>query len=441
MIAQLIKDGTKYYKHNKWTKQHIINYSEKKFRCILKYAYKNSAFYKNFYLWKGIKYTDLDNIPINEIPTINKSQIKKNFYKIATKPITEEKINKALNSGDLLPKIDTRYIVHTSGSTGIPTNFLYDEHALNALEANFTRLSVGGDNSLSLKDFPIKSLYIAPVGSGYACTALAIFGMKKYHCKSVIINAQTPLNEWKTIINNYNPCYLSGYPSCLNLVASLVKKGEISISPKKIITGGEPLNRETAFYYKEIFKSDVIDYYGCTESICIGAGTTYYDGLYLFDDLNYIEKDDKNRLIITPLYNKAFPLIRYQLTDVVQGFNKNYSRQYPYTHIDKIIGRDEELMWFINENNENDFLHPLFLDDLNVKGIIKYQFKQIGKTYFELKCINSDINEKIQEQEIRNQIDVFLKNKNMRNVKYCIRFIKNIPRDKKTGKTKLVVKL
>lgn len=441
MLSSLIINGMKYYKHNKWSREQIISYSQKKFRYIVKYAYKHSNFYKNYYTWKGIKYEDLDYIDINEIPTLSKEQVRNNFYNISTVPMDKFKIKKAINSSELLLRVGNKYIVHTSGSTGTPTNFIYDSKALDVLESNFVRLSLSGNHPVCLKDFPIKSLYIAPVGSGYACTAIAIYGMEKYKCKNVIINAQTPLNQWKEALRDFNPCYISGYPSCLNIIASLVENKELSLSPKKIITGGEPLTKENSMYYSKIFNSDTIDYYGCTESICIGASTNYYSGMYLFDDLNYIEKDEENKLIITPLYNKTFPLIRYKLSDMVLNLNKRGYGSLPYTHIDKIMGRNEELMWFINENGNKDFLHPLFLDDLNVEGILKYQFIQVNGNRFILKCISSCKDTSYLSEKIFSQINIFLKNKNMQNVKYSIEFVDNIPVNPKTGKSKLVIKM
>ncbi len=439
-LIRLIKDGISYYNHNKWTREQVLLYSQKKFRYILKYAYKHSPFYKNYYTWKGIKYKDLDDIPINEIPTLTKEQVRNNFYKISTVPMDSYLVKQAIKSSSLLPKVKNNYLVHTSGSTGVPTNFLYDKRALDTLEANFVRLSIEGVNPVSLKDFPIKSLYIAPVGSGYACTALAVYGMERYKCKSIIVNAQDPLSQWKESLKDFNPCYISGYPSCLNIISSLVENKELNLHPKKIITGGEPLTKENCLYYHELFNADVIDYYGCTESICIGASTNYYNGMYLFDDLNYIEKDDENRLIITPLYNKAFPLIRYKLTDMVLNFTKRSSGPLPYTHIDKIMGRHEELMWFVTENGNKDFLHPLFLDDLNVKGILKYQFIQVNENKFILKCVSSSRDADFLSKKIISQINIFLKNKNMKNVKYSIDFVDSIPINPKTGKSKLVIK-
>ena len=442
MLIDLAKYGKKLYKHNEFSREEIINYSERKFRSTIKYAYRNSEFYKKLYSSNGIEYGDLSNINIRDIPIIDKKYIRENFYDIAVSNISKDKIENAIKGDSLLPRVGEKYIVHTSGSTGIPTNFLYDKRALMILESNFVRLTLqGGEKKLGLSDFPLRNLYIAPVGSGYACTALAIFGMQEYKCKSVVINAQKPLDEWVRLIKDYNPTYLSGYPSCLNLVASLKEEGRIDIKPKKIITGGEPLTKEASEYYKKVFGADVIDYYGCTESIFIGAGSSFYDGIYLYDDLNYTEVDDSNRLIITPLYNREFPLIRYRLSDIVDGFTKEQVGRLPYTHMNKVMGREEEIMWFVNSKGKRDFLHPLFLDDLDVKGITKYQFVQKSINYFEIRCITSSrANDNIEKREIENQIDRFLSAKDLNNVKYNIKFVDKLQVNKNTGKTKIVIK-
>lgn len=436
MLFDLIKQGRFYYEDNKKNREDILRNSLKCFRITLKYAYKKSSFYKEYYKSHNIKFQDLDEILPQDIPVIDKKTVIDNFFEIATEGIDRDKYKKALEKGEMLPSFDDVFIVHTSGSTGTPCPFLYSRQALVSLESNFARLSVTGENRLSLKDFPIKSLYVAPVGSGYACTALALFGMKQYHCKNIIIDAKTPLEEWREKIKDYDPLYLSGYPSCINLIAELQQKGELNLKPKKIITGGEPLSPEYVKYFKNVFKADIVDYYGCTESILIGAGGSAYEGIYLFDDLNYIEADEKSRLIITPFYNHLFPLIRYKTGDIAENMKKQGYGSLPYTHIDRISGRQEDLIWLINENGQEDFLHPLFLDDLSVKGLLKYQFVKTSDTSFTLNCILTDKNT---DKEIERQLKTFLTYKNMNNIKFRINPVNELYRDPKSGKVKLII--
>jgi phenylacetate-CoA ligase len=438
MIKVFLK-GFELLSHNKWSRERILAYSERKMREIIKYAYKSSRFYREFYTSHGIKEEDLNVIPIEKLPMIDKDLVRDNFFEIMTSDISKEDIEDAVKKDELVVKVGKYILVHTSGTTGKPCNFLYDKEGIDTIEANMVRISVGGKNSIELKDFPIKVLYIAALGSGYAATTLAMNGIKKYRAKSVVVDIKEPIDTWKEKIESFKPVYVAGYPSCIKILADMKEKGEIDIKPKKVITGGEPLTKEVKEYLASVFDADIIDYYGCTESIFLGMGSSWYEGMYLMDDMNYVEVDELGRLIITPLYNKVFPLIRYRLKDVVEGFDKFHKGVLPYTYIKRVVGREEEMIWFKNEKGGKDFLHPLFIDDLDVQGLKEYQFIKTSEESFILNCVKfGDYNDDI-EKEIKKQIDEFLTKKRLRNVRYEICFVKELQIDRKTGKTKMVI--
>lgn len=71
--------GFELLSHNKWNRERVLKYSERKMREIVKYAYNSSRFYKEFYTEHGIKEKDLDVIPIEELPMIDKDLVKNNF--------------------------------------------------------------------------------------------------------------------------------------------------------------------------------------------------------------------------------------------------------------------------------------------------------------------------------------------------------------------------
>ncbi|MBE3592428.1 MAG: phenylacetate--CoA ligase family protein [Thermoanaerobacter sp.] len=438
-MIKVMMEGFKLYNHNKWPREKIMEYSSKRMREMIKHAYTSSNFYKTLYKRAGIEYKDLEAVPIEELPVIDKEMIRNNFFDIVTDSISSKEIEMAMKNSELMVRIGKYILVHTSGSTGKPCNFLYDIDALDMIEANMVRISIGGKKEIGWSDFPIKVLYVASVGSGYASTVLAMNGIKKYRAKSMVLNAADPIDTWKDKIKNFNPNYLAGYPSCIKILADMQQRGEINIKPKKIITGGEPLSKEISNYLSSVFDADVIDYYGCTESIFLGMGTSWYEGMYLMDDMNYVEVDEFGRLIITPLYNKIFPLIRYRLNDVVEGFDREYKGPLPYTHIKRVIGREEEIMWFKNENGDKDFLHPLFIDDLDVEGIKEYQFVQTSDESLILNCVKLPNAGEDVEEEIKRQLDQFLSKKKLRNVKYEVHFKDTLQIDKITGKVKMVI--
>ncbi|WP_244262313.1 hypothetical protein [Thermoanaerobacter wiegelii] len=64
------------------------------------------------------------------------------------------------------------------------------------IEANMARISIGDKKEIGWRDFHIKTLYIASVGSGYASTVLAMNGIKKYWPESVVLNARGPMYQF-----------------------------------------------------------------------------------------------------------------------------------------------------------------------------------------------------------------------------------------------------
>lgn len=405
------------------------------FRAAVRHAWRCSAFYRELYRAAGLEYGDLAAVRPEQLPVIDKNDVRAQFARIAAVPL------RADAAGELRPLPGTAVEVHTSGSTGKPCRFLYAPRTLTVMEANFVRLSnIGGSHFVGFGDLPIRSLHVASVGRGYASTLLLTSGLKKYHAQSLVVDTAAPLETWRARIGDFQPNFISGYASCVALVAALQEKGELSLHPKKIITGGEPLTRAEMQRMAALFDADVINYYGCTESLLIGAGASWCEGLYLFDDLNYTEVDADGRLLLTPLRNPAFPLVRYRMDDVLEGFARGSdAAPLPFTHIDRILGRAEELLWFRNAAGRRDFLHPLFLDDLDAPGLAQYQFEQRSDTSFVLRCVAPGVDAAALEAQLRAQLTEMLRRKQLENIQYTVEFVDRIPPDPRSGKVKLIL--
>ena len=104
-----------------------------------------------------------------------------------------------------------------------------------------------------------------------------------------------------------------------------------------------------------------------------------------------------------------------------------------------VFGRAEDLLWFQNEDGRRDFLHPLFLDDLDVQGIEQYQFVQDSSTHFTIRCVSSQPDHAALEAAARRQIDGMLNKKRMGNVTYAFVFPDHLEPDPKTGKIRMVL--
>lgn len=407
------------------------------FRRIVRHAWENTVFYPAFWKEKGFCPEDISAVKPEDIPILTKQDLVEYRNKHLAFPVVDRK-NLHWDRKNI--------VLRSSGSTGTPAQFLYSRAALTTVEANFVRLSnLGGNKRVEFRDLPVRVIHTASIGPEYASYVLLSEGLSKYHARCLLLDTRAPLEEWPFMIGDYKPNYLSGYPSCLALLLHLQKHGKIQLHPLKIVSGGEPLGQSLKKELEEYFSADVIDFYGCSESLFIGAGSSWYEGIYLFDDVNYIETDSDGHLILTPFYNRAAPLIRYKLDDIVYGFSRSYEGPQPFTHIDGIAGRDNDILWFVNEDGLRDYLHPLVLDDLSVPGLRQFQFVQTGDSSFRVDCLTE---ESIADEQglsgireaVRQQMDSLLEKKRMRNVRYEIEFPAQLLRNSISGKVPLTVR-
>lgn len=116
-------------------------------------------------------------------------------------------------------------------------------------------------------------------------------------------------------LNKLNPDVVTGYPTGIGMLAEMQLSGKLSVKPRAVICGGEPIKPETEELIQEVWGSELINYYAASESLILGVERTDLKGFYLFDDVNYIEFGD-DHILLTNLYNYTQPLIRYRMNDI-----------------------------------------------------------------------------------------------------------------------------
>jgi len=119
----------------------------------------------------------------------------------------------------------------------------------------------------------------------------------------------------------------------------------------------------------------LFDIYGATESGMIAAECAHHAGLHLFEDLSIIEVvNERNRpvppgvygdkLLITVLFNRAQPLIRYELTDSVRLSGKDCPCGRPFATITDVRGRLEEILRFPAAAGGEVAVNPVIFDQV-----------------------------------------------------------------------------
>lgn len=424
----------------------IQSLQEKKLRAMLKFAYAHSAYYRKTFKAAGITEKNIGLASLTAFPTLSKAELLTYFDKLITvSDLTQEEMRQF----DLEETVNRKafkgkyHVVHSSGSTGKPGYFLYDEAAWNSMLLGIIRgalWKLSMPQILKLLTSGPRIVYLAATDGRYGGAMAVGDGIDRIRASQMYLDIKTPLSEWIRQIRTFNPNMIIGYPSAVKILAELVEHGEVDMKVIRVISCGEPLGSSLRHYLETVFHTQVVNFYGASESLALGAEIDSKEGMILFDDMNIIEATDEG-MYLTSLYNFAQPLIRYRISDKLTLQKPEIGSSSPFTKAIGILGRSEDVLWFTDKNGNREFLHPLAIEGFCIEGLLDYQFRQISKNAFEMLAQTSQTaSREIIESEMLEKMRDILKKKNLSYVRFYVRFVDEIQPDPQTGKKRLIVK-
>lgn len=427
------------------SKNQMQKLQEKKLRRLLHYAWNYSSYYSKSFQAAGITAEQLDTLPLSAFPTIDKNILLTQFERLITVPgVTQEGIREfdGKESGNRKPYLNQYHVVHSSGSTGKPGYFIYDEEAWHSMLLGIIRAALWDMNMLQILKLLAKRPHIAYLAAtdGRFGGAMAVGdGIEGVGAKQLHLDIKTPLNEWCRQLRDFQPDIIIGYPSAIKILAELVEERKVALKVSRVITCGEPLGASLRNYLEKMFHAPVINFYGAGESLALGVETDTKEGMLLFDDMNIIEVENGS-MYLTSLYNFAQPLIRYRLTDRLSLQEAAENAACPFTRAVGLLGRNEDILWFEDGGGRREFLHPLAIEGFCMEGLKDYQFRQLSKDAFEM---HAEVSQKASKEKIRTEILAQMKQilmeKGLTYVQFYIHFAEEILPDPVTGKKPLII--
>lgn len=266
--------------------------NERIFLNIFRKAYTKSSFYHKLYTEAGIKLEDIKCLgDISKLPVVTKDMI--------------------LHQSDALLTTSKWKLLknRTSGTTGTPLTVFEDWKSIWKEQAYFYcyRKRCGyiyGQPLVSLRG-----------NLGKKDTMMYVHISNTLYLSSYNINEQTVGAYYKGI-EKRSPQAIEGYPSSLYNLALLLKDKGLYCNIPVCFTSSENLLDFQRQLIEERFHTKIFDHYGTTERTIRISESIKHDGY--FEDPGYsINEYLKDRVISTSLINSAFPLIRYQSSDVV----------------------------------------------------------------------------------------------------------------------------
>lgn len=300
---------------------------------IFRFHSKNNLFYQSFL---RLKHSE-KNENWNDIPVISKKDFQINIDEILTSGLKKSEL----------------HIHNTSGSTGTPFYFAKDKfcHAMNWAEIDHLLLKHG----INIGSSKQARFYGIPLS-----------GVKYYkeRLKDYLANrVRFPvfdLSDAKltTVLNAFR-CekfeYINGYTSSLVVFAKfLIERNivlkEICPSIKVVFPTSEVVDDIDRSTMEKAFGVPVRNEYGAAEldilafededgDFVLNEETLYIE---ILDDNNQpVEPGIEGKVIVTSLYNKAMPFIRYELGDraILSNKIKNGNRV-----LEKVVGRTNDII-------------------------------------------------------------------------------------------------
>lgn len=169
-----------------------------------------------------------------------------------------------------------------------------------------------------------------------------------------VLNVNTPVEQQIAWLRDERPRYLHTYPTNARALARTVN-GKPVRGIEKLFLAGESLEDDVGSECGHAFGAEIVDRYGAIETgqlaVQCPTGSHYHvHGESVLLEVLHADgasaaPGEPGRVVVTPLYNAAFPLIRYELDDVAAaGRPCSCGRGLPV--ITRILGRSRHMFRF-----------------------------------------------------------------------------------------------
>lgn len=360
----------------RWTRLQLETYQAESLGQLRHYAYTHSPFYQRFH--RG-----LFERPLPELPVLTKAMLMEHFDELVTdRSIHLEAVRKFAAARLEDRRFLGRYwVTATSGSTGHPGFFLFSEPEWLTIVASFARGQEwsGAQVSLLRRRKLATVASISPWHMSSKVTATA----KTWWTPSIRLPASDPVESIVQRLNAWQPDILIAYASMARILAEEQLAGRLRIRPSQTFTSSEVLTTETRRRVKLAWGDEPFNQYGATETADIAAEYKTCRHMHLFEDLVIVEVVDEHyrpvppgaygtKLLVTTLFSRTQPLIRYELSDRVRLSTPPCSSGLPFAILEGIEGRVEDTLLLPAQSGGRVPVDPLVfnrvMDILPVSG-------------------------------------------------------------------------
>lgn len=270
----------------------------RRLRLVVGQAWSSSPFYRDLWRAQGITWPQLDSLDdLRGFPVISKEDVHDRLGEVVAQGYSEEDC----------------VVDKTSGSSGLVLKVLTDQPGYRYLAGVWMRAHM----AYGLRPHHRMAYYRFSRGRPGLSERLRIF--PTYHVPS-----DQPVRHQLVDLQRIRPHYLGGYPSHLLELAGGLPHGELrALKLRGLCAGSETLTAADRATLVEAFGCPVYDLYGCFEFQSV-AFECQLGSRHLNADSVMVEVLVDGQpappgvvgdLVMTGLWNRAMPLVRYRVGD------------------------------------------------------------------------------------------------------------------------------
>ncbi|MEW4526882.1 hypothetical protein [Maioricimonas sp. JC845] len=425
-----------------WTRRlsrpRLVARQQRRFRRLAEFVWNRSPFYRQIMLQRGLR---PEHCQPGDFPIVTKSDLIERFDEMVTSPaLSRARIRDFLERSTRPTELlDGRYyILRSSGTSGNYACVAYSWREWIRGTSHQIRFAGG----LRLRK---RCAFIGCTNGHFAGATLGLTGQRGinrllYDCRGFHVGR--PLDELVEELNAFQPHLVSGYAATLCQLALEQAAGRLAIHPFRIVNSGEPLTATNGQFIEDTFRARIADVWACSEMLFMGASGAAGGPMTLYEDDLILELFD-DHVLVTNLFNRTTPLIRYRINDVLAPAN-GHGTDGPFRQVAGIAGRNERHLHFRNNDGSDESVAPYLFMTLPLDGISELQVHQHSECRFTLNVrmhaalSSSGIADAL--DQANRQVNRLLAGKQLeRSVGFTIQVVERLPVDPVSGKARFVV--
>jgi putative adenylate-forming enzyme len=333
----------------------------------------------------------LAGAPLTAIPPLSKSTLMEFWDDLVTTPgLRREEVlhhlasQEAEGSEPARPWRGRWWMAATGGTTGERGVFVWNRREWVAVLASYARVNDWAGVSVGLRH-PLPTAIVSTRNPTHQ-SAVVGASLSSSLVPTLRLDATEPMDTVVERLNRFQPRLLVAYASMIPPLAEAQLSGALRIAPEKVISASEELLPAACEIATRAWTVETLNTYAATETATI-ASMCPLGSLHLYEDFVIAEPVDDSyqpvpegqddRLLVTVLFSRTLPLLRYELDDRIRLATTPCACGSPYRVVELIRGRTDASLRLATEHGGTVVVYPsTFYDAIGPVAVRGWQVRQ-----------------------------------------------------------------